>query len=77
MKSMSDVMLQAHFKRLRDELHNAKGANAGLELSNSEKLLKKIYNYLKDQSVESKLDEEGTTLLYEIAQLLDKLNLKY
>ncbi len=73
---MSDVMLQAHFKELRQELQKAKANKSPMNLDEKDQLLKRSYNYLKHLSSTSKLDDRGTDLLYQLAQFLDERNLK-
>lgn len=76
MKSMSDIMLQAHFKELKQELEKAKNEELVTEHDKAYLLLKKTFNFLKEKSETAVLGSEGVDLLYELAQYLDDKSIK-
>lgn len=71
--SMSDLMLQAHFNQLKDQLNASLKTDKVKDVSDEEYVLRRTFNYLKAKSLESKLDEEGHKLYRKVAEVLDKL----
>lgn len=75
MKSMSDLMLQAHFKELRKELDKSLKKDDELEGDESVVLLREVFNYLKSKSTDCTLDEDGQELFEKVAKRLDEIKL--
>ncbi|MEQ8927591.1 MAG: hypothetical protein RLO81_17375 [Fulvivirga sp.] len=73
MKSMSDVMLQTHFNKLKEELNKSLKEKYDKPENPAEITLKKVFNYLKAKSITSQLDSDGQELLEHVAKQLDDL----
>jgi hypothetical protein len=73
MKSMSDLMLRAHFIELKEELNRTVRVTDNEADDAVVKVLKNVFNYLKKKAKESSLDDHGAKLYNEIANVLDDL----
>ncbi|QSE96574.1 hypothetical protein [Fulvivirga lutea] len=76
MKSMSDLMLQTHFNKLKEELDKSLKEKQGEPENPIHVTLKKVFNYLKAKSISSQLDSDGQELLENVAKQLDELKKK-
>jgi hypothetical protein len=72
-KSMSDLLLKAHFNDLKEELNRAIRSTKNEEDDEVVKVLKKTFNYLKKKAEDSSLDDRGVVLYNDIACVLDDI----
>ncbi|MTI39449.1 hypothetical protein [Fulvivirga lutimaris] len=73
-KSMSDLLLKAHFNDLKEELNKAIRSSKNEDDDELVKVLKKTFNYLKKKAEESSLDDRGVVLYNDIACVLDDIS---
>lgn len=73
MKSMSDLLLKAHFNELKEELNKAIRSSKNEEDDEIVKVLKHTFNYLKKKAEEASLDDRGVVIYNDIARLLDEI----
>ncbi len=75
MKSMSDLLLKAHFNDLKEELNKTVKGIKNESEDPVIKVLKSTFNYLKKKAQESSLDDSGIKLYNDLAILLDDLKI--
>lgn len=73
MKSMSDLLLKAHFNELKEELNKAIRSSKNEDDDEVVKVMKQTFNYLKKKAEESSLDDRGVVLYNDLARLLDDI----
>ncbi len=73
-KSMSDLLLKAHFNDLKEELNKAIRSTKNEEDDEVVNALKQTFNYLKKKSEDASLDDRGVVLYNDIARILDNIS---